>query len=282
MRPELVSASRASRLRQQGQALIEALIGGALLVTIMLLIIILGKYQATELAAIQAARAIAFDCASLPGTCQGSRPGSASVARLRSRFTGVEKPDYFHSQLWTTRSADSLLESAAHAKLSIRQESFGAMPNAARRGPAGQRHSAVEIISSAAGPGRFGLNIQHGLISANVELALLKSRGPAEPGQMLSGMALTPTAKASILTDSWNASGPYGGAESVHARVDKGWRVNNTLDRVIRAGYGGTKAFMKSMNLLFLEDQADHFKHQEIPMDLIPLDRQGDVPGAAP
>lgn len=260
-----------------GQALIETIIGGAVLITLMLLVVIVGKYQAVDIAAIQAARAIAFDCAALPDTCGGSQAPASVRSRWRARLTGSSGPDYFHQSLWTTRSGQPLLESADHIKLAVRQEHFGAVPGVAKRGPAGERHSALQLVSRVAGPGRFGLDIQHGLLSASANIELLGSRESGRASQILSGMAITPSAKVSILTDGWNASGPDRGAESVHARVDRGWRVNKTLDKVIRAGYAGTKLFIRGMALLFLEDQADEFKHQEIPMDEIPSDR---LPGA--
>lgn len=269
--------------QQQGQALIEAIIGGAVLIALLLLIVILGKYQAVELASVHAARSLAFECAHLPAQCQGIQPAPATVTRWRNRLTGKSPTDFFHAGLWTTREGKPLLEKPSDVKFSIRPESFDATSRLARSGPKpiatlqnNEKLSPGKLLSKLAGPDNFGLVLIGGLLTAQVEIALSKSRGPSDPKQILDGMALTPSAQASILTDFWNASGPTGGAESVQARVDEGRFVNAGGEQVLRAGYFVTKAFMKFMELSLLEDRVDEFKHHEIPMDVVPLDRWPD------
>jgi len=256
-----------------GQALIEALIGTTILVLVLLLLIALAKLQSVELAATHIAREIAFDCAIQPDKCSATTPVDSSESRLRARLSGRDRIDYGHQFLWTDRAGAALLEKDADVELSIKQEAFGAASGVLRHGKRFAGVSAGRILSSFAGPDKFGLQIQQGLITTTAGIGIQQSANGAGLTDLLAGMALRPTASASVLLDTWQASGPYGGAHSVDARVDKGRRLKFNIEKGFRTAYLGTKAAMLSMRLLLMESQAHKFEHYNIPMDLVPLDR---------
>ena len=274
---------RANRSNPQfGQALIEAVIGTSVLVSVLLLLVALAKVQAVELAATHAARALAFDCAVQPGKCAAGAPVDSSEARLRARFTGNGRVDYGHQVLWRDRSGRPLVESGSQIEMAVTDQAFGAASGVLKNGRRFAGFSASKILSRFAGPDKFGLHIEHGLITTSAGIGLQQSRRAAADANLLSGMALKPSAKAAMLLDSWQASGPYGGPHSVDARVDKGRRLKFNIEKGFRAAYVGTKAAMISMRLLLMEDQAHKFEHYKVPMDLVPIDRTPDQVGRRP
>ncbi|MFK7962852.1 MAG: hypothetical protein AB8C46_02700 [Burkholderiaceae bacterium] len=265
-----------------GQALIEALVGATVLVLVLLLLVALAKVQAVELAATHAARALAFDCAVQPDKCTASAPVNSSEARLRARFMGTGRVDYGHKALWRNRSGDPLVESGDHIEMSVTDKAFGAASGVLKNGKRFAGFSAGKILSRFAGPDKFGLHIEHGLITTSAGIGLRQSQRATADANLLSGMALKPSAKAAMLLDSWQASGPYGGPHSVDARVDKGRRLKFNIEKGFRAAYLGTKAAMISMRLLLMENQAHKFEHYKVPMDLVPIDRTPDKAGRRP
>lgn len=263
--------SRAQQVR--GQALIEALVGTTILVLVLLVLVALAKVQAVELAATHLARELAFDCAVQPHKCSATSAVDGSEARLRARLAGHGRVDYGHLALWTDKAGDPLIESGADVNLSVKHEPFGAASGVLKNGKRFAGLSAGRILSKLAGPDKFGLQIQHGLITTTAGLGIQQSHRDAAGIDLLTGMALRPTAKASMLLDTWQASGPYGGPHSVDAKVDKGRRLKFNIEKGFRAAYLGTKAAMLSMRLLLMENQAHKFEHYNVPMDLVPLDR---------
>lgn len=261
------------RITASGQGLIEAVAGMALLVSLLLLVVIIGKYQAVDLAAVHAAREVTFDCAVLPHACQAERPDDTIARRVRENFTGTGRVDHFHQALWTTRRARPLLEKPGDAQMLLEHPDFDAGIGVAGQAPAPTGRTANELVADLAGPGRFGLDIMGGLMRARIEVGLLRSRGTGEPAQILDGMPLKPRATAAILADSWNASGPHGDVWSVHARVDKGWRLGRGIETTINAAYTPTKLAMRFMHGLQVEDRALDFNYHEIDMDIVPPDR---------
>lgn len=263
-------------LPMRGQALIEALIGTVILVLVLMLLVALAKVQSVELAATHLARELAFDCVVQAHKCSETTAVDSSEARLRARLAGRGRVDYGHLALWTDRAGDALIESTSDVDLSVKHESFGAASGVLKNGKRFAGLSAGKILSKLAGPDKFGLQIQHGLITTTAALGIQQSHRDAAGVDLLTGIALRPTAKASMLLDTWQASGPYGGTYSVDAKVDKGRRLKFNIEKGFRAAYLGTRAAMLSMRLLLMENQAHKFEHYKVPMDLVPLDRTPD------
>ncbi len=260
--------------RSRGQGLIEALIGTSVLIALMLLIVILGKYQSVDLAAIHAARNLAFDCAVLPRDCVTAKPDPSLRNRVVSRLTGSgpEQPS-IHPAIWTTRNGRPLLERPDDIDIELAHPHFGAGLGVAGQGPASRARSAVELVSKFAGPGKFGLGITDGLTRAHVSMNLLASRGQASPALILDGMPLRPRSGLAVLTDAWNASGPRGDAEAVHERVGQGWHVDRALETAVSIPYAVTRAAIWFMHALKLEKHSSAFRQHRVDVDIVPPDR---------
>jgi xylulose-5-phosphate/fructose-6-phosphate phosphoketolase len=96
---------------QRGQALVEALVAMIALVPLMLLVVLLGKFQSMQQATIAASRTLAFECTVRPGDCSDA-PARAMLAEdARRRHFGridreiftADKPIIFayHGYPWT-------------------------------------------------------------------------------------------------------------------------------------------------------------------------------------
>jgi hypothetical protein len=97
----------------------------------------------------------------------------------------------------------------------------------------------------------------------------------------MTAMPLTLKAHLSILTDSWTASGPYGGAsDSVQTRVDAGARLPG-VEPALRAAWLPVRALLGTGSLLGFESRANEFRPYEIDVDLVPPDRLGLSSGGA-
>lgn len=267
---------------QRGQSLIEALLGIAVLAVLMLLIVIIGKYQAVSLAAAQAARTVAFDCAVLPEKCTGRAPDPQLADRVRSALTGTAGPDHHHAALWTTRRGEALLEQASDVSMILEHPAFDAGANIAGSSAASRLAGGVRFLSDKAGPGRFGLDIAGGIVRPTLAISLLASRGEGAPAQILDGMPLRPRAQLAILGDGWNASGPVDDSRSVHARADKGAQLPGGIEYALDAVYLVTKLAIRFMHELKLEDLTMDFKRPDVDNDIVPPDRLPAQPGANP
>src|SRR5690554_4711350 len=68
---------------QSGQALVEALVGLALLASLAMLVVLLGKYQSIAWSTINASRSLAFGCAVTPGGCAAGPAPAPLFAAIR-------------------------------------------------------------------------------------------------------------------------------------------------------------------------------------------------------
>jgi hypothetical protein len=94
-------------------------------------------------------------------------------------------------------------------------------------------------------------------------------------------MPITLKSRLSILTDSWTASGPYGGApDSVQTRVDAGARLPG-IEPALRVAWLPVRGLLATGSLLGFESRASEFKPYEIDVDLVPPDRLGLSSGGA-
>lgn len=295
----------AARCRQAGQALVEALVAAIVLVPFALLIVWLGKIQSLQQATIAASRLLAFECAARPDDCRQADAHPELVDELRRRafarsdlqpLTGDRMPDQApaaeRNPLWVDRANRPLIERYGDIGARIDPQGFdaGLSVAASQSGGlvGGLAGDAAQLLSDLAGPGRFGLDIGEGLVDAKVQAGISASATAPDFRSQLDSIALRMRANTAILTDAWNASGPYGGsADSVETRVGQGSRLLSAYESSIDARYALTRGFIALMGAIGLEPQAGAFRYHEVDVDLVPADRIGVVAadaaeGAAP
>ncbi len=282
----------AARCRQSGQALVESLVAALVLVPFVLLIVWLGKVQSLQQATIAASRLLAFECAARPGDCgQGALPPER-VDELRRRvfargdvqpLTGDRMPDppsaSERNPLWVDRAGRPLLEHPRDIGARIDLHRFDAGLSVAVSQSGGVAGNAAQLLSDLAGPGRFGLEIDRGLVDAKVQAGISASAG-ADFRSQLDSIALRMRANTAILTDAWSASGPYGASsDSVASRVGRGSRLLSAYETSIDLRYAPTRAFLALMGAIGLEPKADAFRYHAVDVDRVPGDRIGVLSG---
>lgn len=270
-----------------GQALVELLVAALALVPLYFGIAWLGKVLDAQQATISAARSLAFECTVRPGACSEADGQDLLAAETRRRFFsshrfglrsddaagGVPMPGERRA-LWTERSGAPLLERYEDVTVSVAPARFDS-PLAFAGGVGGRAvRDAVGLLSEVAGPGRFGLPIDGGLVDARVDATLSRSRGAGDWLVRLIGMPVALQAHLTLLTDAWNASGPRGDADSVETRVLAGARPP-AVDAAIEAAWWPARGLLSVASALGLEPAADAFRWHEVDMDRVPPDRLG-------
>jgi len=286
-RPHAVARYRQAR----GQALVEALVAAIVLVPFALLIVWLGKVQTLQQASVAASRMLAFECAARPQDCRDGAAHPELVDELRRRAfsrTDVqpltedrladEAPAAERNPLWVDRANRPLIEGFSDIGARIDLQSFDAGLSLASSQGGGGVADAAGFLAEHAGPGRFGLGLREGLVAARVQAGISASSGASDFLRQLDSIALRMRATTAILTDAWNASGPYGGAEdSVETRVAQGATVLAAWEASVDARHALTRGFIGLMGAIGLEPQADEFRYHEVDVDRIPADRIGTV-----
>ncbi len=256
----------------------------------MLLILILGagmlvsRLQSIEFAAVGASRALAFECRVRPWACRADQPDGALQNELRRRHFGhpdreilsgdgfAERPtDGELHPFWRGgRRAPRLTDPMAVA-LSFEHPSFDAGLNTAAG--AGSTE-AVRLLSSLAGPNRFGLDARSGLSVAKIQVPVTAElpEGLANPGQALLPLRLN--ARTAMLADAWNAASARGAqSDSVESRVRQGSRLDNFRESTIELGYALTRASIDLMGTVGLEPAANQFRPYQPDVRVVPADR---------
>lgn len=288
--PTGIRRSRGDRRRQRGQALSEALVAGIVLVPLVLLIILLGKYQSIQQSAIAASRTLAFECTVRIESCQSFDDHPELIEEIRYRHFaqhgfGLETRNRVtdaddagqRNALWVDDRNRSLLERFEDVQARISSPSFDAGLSVAL-GRAGRSvASAARVASELAGPGKFGFDIGSGLFEARVSADLSPTAGGVDFLSQLHALRLRPQAKAAILVDAWNASGPYGpdDVDSVESRVERGGRLNDAAEAAADLAYAPIRGFMELMRLGLLEPTANRFDYHHVDVDRVPADRLG-------
>lgn len=284
-RPPTCAAARPRR--QRGQALVESLVAAIVLVPLVLLIVWLGKIQTIQQATVAASRMLAFECAARPQDCKDGDAHPELVDELRRRaFSRVDvqaltedrvaddAPAAERNPLWVDRANRPLIERFADIGARIDRQGFDAGLSVATSQPGAD--DAAQLLSELAGPGRFGLEIDEGLVAARVQAGVSASRSDADFRMQLDSIPLRMRATTAILTDAWNASGPYGGAEdSVETRVAQGGWLLPAYEASVDARHALTRGFIGLMGLIGLEPQAGSFRYHAVDVDLVPADRIG-------
>jgi hypothetical protein len=278
----------ADRSAVRGQALVELLVAVLVLVPLFFGIAWVAKVLDMQRATVAASRALAFECTVRPAACAAPAAHAELATDTRRRFfashrlglrsdgTEGEAPDAF----WVDRRGKALLERPDDVSIDVVPGRFDS-PLAFAGGLGGTFSGAVRTLSDLAGPGRFGLDIEGGLVEARIRAEVARSRPDDGWVARLLAMPLVLSARTAILTDAWHASGPYGDAtDSVATRVEAGSGVPG-LQPAIDAGWLPVRGLLAVGAALGLESGAAQLRWHEIDVDLVPLDRLGPLPEAA-
>lgn len=271
---------------QRGQALVEALVAAVALVPLALLVVLLGKLQSMQQATIAASRTLAFECTVRPDDCSDASARIALADDARRRHFGrIDReiltgdliddaaPVHERNALWTDRRGRALLERHADVTIAVAPGRFdaGASTAAGRAGG-----DAALLLDRLAGPSRFGLSIDGGLAASEVRVRVSPGSVGNERFTRLDSLPLLMRARTALVTDAWNASGPYGSAaHTVQSRVEAGQRVDPVHEAAFRAGYQLTQWSMQLMDTAGLEARASAFRPRETDVDRVPADRIG-------
>jgi hypothetical protein len=273
------------RHRARGQALVELLVALIAVLPLCFGMVWLAKVLDVQQATIAAARALAFECTVRLDACRDAdgHPELAFETRrrffaahrlgLRSDETAAGTPGVDErNAMWVDRSGEALLERFEDVTVSVAPVGFDS-PLAFAAG-----QGAADLLSRVGGPGRFGLQIDGGFIDARVETRLSRSRPQDGWVSRMLSMPLVLNAHLTVLTDGWNASGPYGpAADTVETRVSAGARLP-VADPVIEAGWLGARGLLAVADFLQVEPSASALRWREIDVDLVPPDRLGTGP----
>ncbi len=270
----------------RGQALVELLVALLAVVPLYLAIALLAKYQDMQQATIAASRTLAFECTVRRDPCADVDAHPELADEVRRRYFGRLGRDLVTldpspgvvdanngNPFWVDRSNRPLLERFDDVSVAVTRPRFSSP--LAFAGSLGERSfpGAVRVLSELGGPGRFGLEIADGLIEAQVQARVARTRDADGWITRLAAMPLTLQARTAVLTDAWNASEPYGPApDSVQTRVEAGAELP-LVDPAIDAGYLPIRGLLGIAGLLGFESRAREFRYHEIDVDLVPADR---------
>jgi len=284
-----------SFVRQRGQALVEMLVALVALVPLFFGTIWIAKLVDLRQSTIAAARTLAFECTVRPAACADGAPDPALAAETRRRFFAahgrvIASDDAAAGPVtagvgrstWTDRDARPLLERFEDVTLNSGRERFDSP--LAFAGSSAERvfPGAVRVISDLAGPGRFGLDLQGGFVTASVQARVSASRPRGGWVAGLRSEPLTVRARLAVLTDAWNASGPYGpAADSVESRVEAGAALP-WIEPGIDIGWLAVRGLLAVADAIGLESTAGELRWRETDVDRVPPDRLGAGGAAAP
>ncbi len=269
---------------QRGQALLEVLVAALVLVPLAVFVVLLGKVQSMQQATIAASRTLAFECTVRPGACANPASHAQLADEVRRRHFGridreilsgdtlADVPDAAErNPLWTDRRGQPLLARFGDVGIALASPGFDAGRSTAVGRAAG---GVAAVLDRLAGPSRFGLSLTGGLAEVRVQASAAVD-GQAGDRAGWTGLAPLPLrARAAVLTDAWNASGPYGAEpHRVQARVERGSRIDALHRAEIALGYQLTRWTLDLMDLVGLEPSASAFTPQWIDVDRVPPDR---------
>lgn len=289
---------RVARRAVAGQALVETVVGAIVLVPLVLLVVWLGKVHSVRQATIAASRTVAFECAVRPDACADTGGHAGLADEIRRRAFGRIDASILSAErmpadaaaaernpLWTDRAGRPLLERFADVGVRVDRPRFDAGESLAHSRAGGIVADAATMLADQAGPGRFGLAIAEGLVDARIQVNLSASRTATDFRSQLDSIPLRIHARTAVLTDAWNASGPYGDdPHSVESRVERGRQLLAAYDASIDARYLLTRGFIGLMGAIGLEPAADAFRYHDADVDVVPPDRlggSGELPGYA-
>ncbi len=282
--------------KARGQALAETLVVLAAMVPMVFLGFWVAKVADMQLATGAAARKIAYECARRATECEGATPQDmVSDARIhafgtlgREVLTGDHPDDSTAGEssnpFWVDHKGAPLLVQFSDVSGAVATENFDATASLIKsQSIKGAVHSAAEIVSNLAGPGRFGFDTFGGLINAKVQTKIASDRAPLGKAGRLDPFPLTASRQVALLTDQWNATGANNGrADATQQRVNQGMRlpfVNKAGEDAAKLAYGLTIFNINAVDLLpNIEPSASTFKLHRTDVSVIPPDRVAPKP----
>lgn len=272
----------------------EVAVGALALVPLVLLVIWLGKIQSIQQAGIAASRALAFECTVRPDDCSNASAHPELADEIRRRvFSRVDVPLLTldrvsgtmsaadRNPLWVDRANRPLIERFSDIGARIDVESFDAGQAVAKARAGTLAADPASLLDGLAGPGRFGLDSQGGLVNARIQVGVSSSARADGFRAQLDAIPLRVKANTAVLTDAWNAWGPYGDdSRSVESRVGQGRRLLGVYESSLDVRYALTRGAIALMGAIGLEPAADDFRYHEIDVDLVPSDRIGTAEAA--
>ena len=292
----LIKEVKFARQAQAGQALVETLVAAIVLLPLLLLAIYLGKLQTVQQSTLAASRSLAFECQISFDACAKMTGATATSTELgdelrRRHFMGTSvgiNSNEFASDsatvserqgLWKDHRGNALLESFADIGFRVDPDIFNAGSGIVGSSGSKIANNAMDLVSNIAGPARFGLDWQGGLIDAKVQARLSKSNPVNALVASLDPIPLTMRSHTAILTNAWNASSPDGSeTASTQSRVDQGKKLP-LIESVIDAMYMPTQLLIQFAEGAKLESNGSSFKYHEVDVKKIPADR---LPGYIP
>jgi hypothetical protein len=292
----LIKYINLSRAHQAGQALVETLVAAIVLLPLLLLAIYLGKLQTVQQSTLAASRSLAFECQISFDNCAKMTGATATSTELgdelrrrhfMSMSVGVHSNEYASDSansserqgLWKDHRGNALLGSYADIGFRVDPDVFNAGSGIVGSSGSKIASNAMDLVSNVAGPARFGLNWQGGLIDAKVQVQLSKSNLANGLVANLAPIPLMMRSHTAILTNAWNASSPDGSDQnSTQSRVDQGKKLP-LIESVIDAMYLPTQLLIQFAEGAKLESNGSSFKYHEVDVKKIPADR---LPGYAP
>jgi hypothetical protein len=292
----LIRNIHSARADQAGQSLVETLVAAIVLLPLLLLVMYLGKLQTVQQSTLAASRSLAFECQISFDACAKMTGATATSTELgdelrRRHFmntsVGIHSNEYAsdsassveRQSLWKDHRGNPLIGSYADIGFRVDPDVFNAGSGIVGSSGSKIANNAMDLVSSIAGPARFGLDWQGGLIDAKVQAQLSKSNPVNALVASLDPMPLTMRSHTAILTNAWNASSPDGSdVNSTQTRVDKGKKLP-LIESVIDAMYLPTQLLIQFAEGAKLESNGSSFKYHEVDVKKIPADR---LPGYAP
>jgi hypothetical protein len=216
---------------QSGQAIIEFLVAGLVLIPLFLLMPLIGKYLDIKQTTIAASRKLAFECTVRYADCGslGGNPSFADEIRMRF-FSGDQSPvltnDYPSQDAIEAGQGDPLWVDTKGTPLLERYSDVGIKADAGTVDPGGNVVS--QLLN--AGPGLFGLDLTAGLFDARVQTNLSTTSGGTDFLTQLNSLILKMQFHTAILTNAWTADGPGGSGDKCHPDS------NTVIGRVSQVG----------------------------------------------
>jgi hypothetical protein len=257
------------RRHASGQALMETLVAMLAFMPLLLSMVWLARHLDHQQMAIMAVREAAFQCPGGVADCNRRSDALPTTLQALSQARAVPWADP------TGRSGPPRIP-----EMQVSRESLRFDAPLAYVGGSAQRviPGALSLLTDLAGPSRFGLDLESGLVRTTVRIS---AGADAQDGRFDWASAFGVwrlEARLALLTDDWMARSPEGpAADTVRSRVDRGQQLPG-LEPVVRAGWWPVRGLLQIAELLGLESSAQHFTPGQVDVDLLPPDRRGLAP----
>jgi hypothetical protein len=195
--------------RQRGQAIVEFLVAGLVLIPLFLLLPLIGKYLEIKQTTIAASRKLAFECTVRYADCDNLGANPSFVDEIRVRFfsgdqAAVLTNDYPTQDAIQAGQGDHSWVDTQGRPLLEKYSDVNIGADASNIDPGGNLVASLLNV----GPSIFGLDLKHGLFNARVQTNLSTANGGTDFLTQLNSLALKMQFHTAILTNAWTADGP--------------------------------------------------------------------------